>query len=234
MLLKLSVGLIFSLGGLTAAFAQNQDATMKAVRGQINKTTTTTTQEEQPPASTSTTQRTTRTQTTTRTATKTPSAASDPTAQGVLTAFDALVAGIQKADVNAVMGLYWDSPQLTIFNNNGSITRSWEQMRANRESLYRDVKNVQLEIRNRNIHMMGREGAVVTCQWTQTQTFRGTTESASGRLTVIYRRIGTAWKIIHTHTSPEAPDQSRLMPSERNTPTTTPTATPQRTLQNKP
>lgn len=236
MLLKISIALLLTLGGLSHTFAQNQDATMKAVRGQINKTTTTSTQktqqEEQPASSTSTTRRATTTKTTSRTVTKTPAAASDPTAQGVLAAFDALVAGIQKADVNAVMSLYWDSPQLTIFNNNGSITRSWEQMRANRESLYRDVKNVQLEIRNRNIHMMGREGAVVTCQWTQTQTYRGTTESASGRLTIIYRRIGTAWKIIHTHTSPEAPDQSRLLPSERNTPATTPT--PQRTLQNKP
>jgi ketosteroid isomerase-like protein len=231
---KLPLALFFLGYSAALGFAQNQDATTKAVRGQIKQTTTENKQEQQPAV------------TTTRPATpaKAPAAkrvtanASEPGAQGVLAAFDALVDGIRRADVDAVTSLYWDSPQLTIFNNNGTITRSWGQMRSNRAASYPEIKNVTLEIRNRNVHLMGREGAVVTCQWTQTQTFRGEQSSASGRLTVIFRRIGPAWKIIHTHTSPDAPDPSRLLPSEQtpdktSVPNSTPTAA-KPAFQNKP
>lgn len=205
--------------------AQNSRVTTGPVSEQLKKATsaptpTSTTPETKPQSTTTTTRRAT-------TAPRRSSALDDPTAQGVLASFEALVDGIRRADVDAVTSLYWESPQLTIFNNNGTITRTWEQMRSNRASSYADVKNVSLEISNRNIHMMGREGAIVTCQWTQAQTFRGTSESASGRLTVVYRRINSSWKIIHTHTSPDAPDRSRLMPSERITTPTTPTPTPQ-------
>jgi hypothetical protein len=63
--------------------------------------------------------------------------------------------------------------------------------------------------------MLGAGGAVVTCLWTQSQEFRGTPESAAGRLTVVFRLINNGWKIVHTHTSPAAPDPSRLLPSEQ-------------------
>ena len=76
--------------------------------------------------------------------------------------------------------------------------------------------------------MLGRDGALVTCLWTQSQTYRGTPETASGRMTLVFRRMGTgAWKAIHLHTSPDAPDPARLMPSEQTTePTTTTTPAP--------
>lgn len=144
-----------------------------------------------------------------------PKTADDPTPEGVLAAFDALVAGIERSDVDAVMALYWNSPQLTIYNNNGTVTRGWDQLHANRASAYPYAKNVKLDARRRNVHMLGREGAIVTCQWTQTQTARGIEESAAGRLTVVFRRVGASWKIVHTHTSPEVPDPSRLPKSER-------------------
>ena len=123
--------------------------------------------------------------------------------------------GIERSDVDAVMALYWNSPQLTIFNNNGTVTRSWEQVRSNRASSYPDAKNVQLEVRDVRVNMLGAGGAIVSCLWTQTQEFRGTPESASGRLTVVFRLINNGWKIVHTHTSPSAPDPSRLLPSEQ-------------------
>jgi len=131
-------------------------------------------------------------------------------------AFDSLVDGIRRADAESVAKLYWNSPQLTVFNNNGTVTRTWEQVRSNRASSYPDAKNVQLDVRDVRVQMTGRDGAIVTCLWTQSQEFRGTPESATGRLTVVFRLINNGWKIIHTHTSPAAPDPSRLLPSERN------------------
>lgn len=141
--------------------------------------------------------------------------ASDPTSKGVNAAFDSLVAGIEKADVGLVTNIYWNSPQLTLFNNNGTVTRGWDQMRKNRESSYPNMKDVKLVVRDKRILMLGRDAALVTCLWTQTQTYKGTPETASGRMTLVFQRIGGAWKAVHLHTSPDAPDPSRIAPSEQ-------------------
>jgi ketosteroid isomerase-like protein len=145
---------------------------------------------------------------------------SGPGEQAVRAAFEKLLDGIRHANVDEVMSVYWNSPQLIIFNNNGTVTKGWEQVRANRVSLYAEVKDVKLEVRDVRLRMLGPNAALVTCLWTQSQTFRGTPESSSGRLTLVFQRIGGEWKAVHAHTSPEAPDPSRLMPSER------PSATP--------
>lgn len=149
--------------------------------------------------------------------------AATPAPDTVAAAFNALINGIRKADVKAVTNAYLNSPRLLLFNNNGTVTKGWEQMRKNRESSYRDLKDVKLDVRDLSITMLGRDAAVVTCLWTQSQTFQGNSETATGRMTLVFRRIGGAWKAIHLHTSPDRPDPSRVMPSEQ---TATPSPTP--------
>jgi uncharacterized protein (TIGR02246 family) len=139
--------------------------------------------------------------------------------RAVRDAFDSLVDGIRKADASAVMALYWDSPQLSVFNNNGTVTRTWEQVKSNRESLYGKVSDVKLDVRDVRVKTLGPVAAVVTCLWEQTQTVEGQQEHATGRLTVVYQKVGAAWKIVHTHTSPDHPSPSNLLPSERTTET---------------
>ncbi|HYU99997.1 MAG TPA: nuclear transport factor 2 family protein, partial [Pyrinomonadaceae bacterium] len=90
-----------------------------------------------------------------------------------------------------------------------------DQMRRNRESSYPDVKDVKLDIRDLSITMLGRDGAVVSCLWTQSQTYKGTPETATGRMTLVFKRVGKDWKAIHLHTSPDRPDPSRVLPSEQ-------------------
>lgn len=130
-------------------------------------------------------------------------------------AFDSLVDGIRRADAEAVMKIYWNSPRLSIFNNNGTVTKSWEQSHANRKSLYARVSDVKLDVRDVSIELLGRDGAVVTALWEQSQTVGGQPERATGRMTLVFRRAGAEWKVVHTHTSPDRPDPSRLLPSER-------------------
>lgn len=144
-------------------------------------------------------------------------AAGDAQTRAVRDAFDTLVDGIRKADAAAVMALYWNSPQLSVFNNNGTVTRTWEQVRSNRESLYSKVSDVKLEVRDVRVKTLGPTAAVVTCFWDQTQTADGQPEHATGRLTVVYQKVGADWKIVHTHTSPDRPSPSNLLPSERTT-----------------
>ena len=85
------------------------------------------------------------------------------TPSGVLAAFNSLLEGIRHANVDAVANAYWNSPRLVLFNNNGSVTRGWEQMRANRAASYPDVKDVKLDVRDLRVLMLGRDGAVVSC-----------------------------------------------------------------------
>ena len=152
--------------------------------------------------------------TTGRQATLRPTAAAAQ-ARAVREAFDSLVDGIRRADAEAVAALYWNSPQLLVFNNNGTVTKTWEQARSNRESLYSKVSDVKLDVRDVRVKTLGTSAAVVTCLWEQSQTAEGQPERATGRLTIVYQKIGAEWKIVHTHTSPDKPNPSNLLPSER-------------------
>jgi ketosteroid isomerase-like protein len=152
-----------------------------------------------------------------------PPAETQSASEGVLAAFNALLDGIRHANVNEVMSVYWNSTQLNLFNYNGTVTKGWQQVRKNRESSYPEIKDVKLEVRDVSVTMLGRDGAVVTCLWTQTQNYKGTPESVSGRMTLAFRRVGTAWKAIHLHSSPDNPNPAVVPPSERPSPSPSPT-----------
>ena len=138
--------------------------------------------------------------------------------EAVLGAFNRLLDGIRHADVKEVTAVYWNSPRLNLFNYNGSVTKGWEQMRKNRESSYPEIKDVKLEVRDVSVTMLGRDGALVTCQWTQSQNYKGAPETASGRMTLVFKRIGNAWKAIHLHSSPDSPNPASIPPSEQQRP----------------
>ena len=158
---------------------------------------------------------------------KKPAAVPQPTgAEAVNAAFNDLINGIRHANVGEVTGVYWNAPQLSLFNFNGSVTKGWDQVKKNRESSYPVIKDVKLDVRDKSITMLGRDGAVVTCQWTQSQVYKGTPETASGRMTLVFKRFGTAWKAIHLHSSPDSPNPASIPPSEqlpKSSPTPTPT-----------
>lgn len=154
-----------------------------------------------------------------------PRVAETPGSQGVVAAFNDLISGIRHVDAKAVTSVYLNSPRLILFNSNGTVTKGWEQLRKNRESAYRDAKDVKLDVRDLSITMLGRDGAVVSCLWTQSQNYKGAPETATGRMTLVFKHIGKDWKVIHLHTSPDRPDPSRVLPSEQ-VPAATPSPTP--------
>lgn len=145
---------------------------------------------------------------------------------GVLAAFNTLLDGIRHASVKEVTSIYWNNPRLNMFNYNGSVTKGWEQVRKNRESSYPEIKDVKLDVSDVSVTMLGPNGAVVTCQWKQSQTYKGTPETAAGRMTLVFKRIGTAWKAIHLHSSPESPNPASIPPSEQPRPSPSPSPTP--------
>jgi len=150
-----------------------------------------------------------------------------PGSDAVVAAFNRLIDGIQTADVEKVMSVYWNSPALTLFNYNGTVTRGWDQVRQNRLSSYPEIKNAKLDVRDLSVTMLGRDGAVVNCLWTQSQTYKGTPETAAGRMTLVFKRVGNAWKAIHLHTSPDSPNPASVPPSEQQaSPSPKPSPTP--------
>jgi ketosteroid isomerase-like protein len=216
---------LLSLFGLiaTAVVAQNTNSSTTAPPRATGTNTNRSTNQPKPAA--------TQQPATTPSAVRTPArpkvatAQATPGADTVPAAFERLLNGIRKTDVRIVSGVYWNSPSLILFNNNGTVTRGWDQMRKNRESSYPDIKDVKLDVRDVAVTMLGRDGAVVTCLWTQSQTYKAVPETATGRMTLVFKRVGKDWKAVHLHTSPDKPDPSRVLPSEE-TPTPTPSATP--------
>ena len=101
-----------------------------------------------------------------------PSPQETPGSEAVLAAFNKLLDGIRHASVNEVMSVYWNSPRLSLFNYNGTVTKGWEQVRTNRQSSYPEIKDVKLDVRDVAVTMLGQDGAVVTCLWTQSQSER--------------------------------------------------------------
>ena len=161
-----------------------------------------------------------------RTVTKTPPTDPKPSATprsgatgqvspsgSVLSAFNNLLDGIRHADVKAATNAYQNTPRLLLFNYNGTVTKGWDQLKANREASYPQMKDVKLDVRDVRVTMLSPTSAFITCQWTQSMTFNGVPETDSGRMTIVFRKIGKDWKAVHLHTSPDS-----TTASEQNTP----------------
>ena len=134
-------------------------------------------------------------------------------------AFDRLVEGIKQSDADKVMSVYENSERLLFFNNNGTATQGWNEIRTQRTSSYAKITNVTLDITGLRIEMLGTNGAYLTCKWKQTQENSGKLENASGRMTIVFKLIGKDWKAVHLHTSPDKPDAARpVFPSEMQIP----------------
>ena len=190
-----------------------------AVFAQNSNSSTTTTER---PRTTNTNQSKPATTPKTTTPKKQATPSEEPGSEGVLAAFNKLLNGIRHASVDEVMSAYWNNPQLSLFNYNGSVTKGWQQVRKNRESSYPEIKDVKLDVRDVSVTMLGMTGAMVTCQWTQSQDYKGAPETASGRMTLVFKRVGNAWKAIHLHSSPDTPNPAVIPPSEKPVPSPTP------------
>jgi len=156
------------------------------------------------------------TKTKTKTTTTTTIVTALPNDKGVRDAFDRLIEGIKQVDAEKVMSVYQNSDKILFFNNNGTATIGWENMKKNRDASYANATNVSLDVTGLRVEMLGKDAAYVTCKWKQQQEYNGKLETASGRMTLVFRLIGKDWKVVHLHTSPDNPDATRpVLPSER-------------------
>ena len=139
----------------------------------------------------------------------------DP-AKDVRAALDRLIDGLKTVDVAKLMSVYENSDRTLFFNNNGSVTMGWAQMKKNREESFAKTKNVALETTGVRVELLSPTSAYVSFKWKQTQEFYGKLESASGRTTLVFKKIGKEWKVVHLHSSPDNPAPTRpVLDSER-------------------
>ena len=147
---------------------------------------------------------------------KAAGAAKPDPAKGVRDAFDRMIEGIRQVDANKLMSVYDNSERTLFFNSNGTVTMGWTQMNSNRESGFKHVKNVTLEPTGVRVEMLSPTSAYVSFKWKQTQEFDGKLESASGRTTLVFKKIGKDWKAVHVHVSPDnVPADRPVLDSER-------------------
>jgi len=211
MVKRLVVAVSVALAGAGFAFAQNTNSsTIPSTRTRVV--------EPKPSPTPRAATKPTDTAGTTAAQKRPPAAGQVAPSSSVLAAFNNLLDGIRHADVKAATGAYQNTPRLVLFNYNGSVTRGWDQLKQNREASYPEMRDVKLDVRDLRVTMLGRDAALITCVWTQSMTFRGTPETDTGRMTIVFRRVGKDWKAIHLHTSPDRPDPARIPASEQTPP----------------
>lgn len=144
----------------------------------------------------------------------------DP-AKGVRDAFDRMMEGIRQVDANKLMSVYDNSERTLFFNSNGTVTMGWTQMKKNRDESFAKIKNVTLETTGERFELLSPTSAYVSFKWKQTQEADGKLESATGRTTLIFKKIGKDWKAVHVHVSPDiVPPGRPVLDSERVKPDT--------------
>ena len=152
---------------------------------------------------------------------KTAGAAKPDPAKGVRDAFDRLIEGFTQGDAAKVMDVYDNNERTLFFNTNGSVTMGWTQMKKNRDESFAKTKNVTLETTGVRVELLSPTSAYVSYKWKQTQEYDGKLESSTGRTTLVFKKIGNAWKAVHLHSSPDNVAPTRpLLDSEREKPAT--------------
>ncbi len=146
---------------------------------------------------------------------KKSAAKTDPTKE-IQAVFDRLIDGIKEVDADKVMSVYADDPRTLFFNYNGTATIGWQNMADNRKASYKDRSNVTLDVTGLRIEVLSPTSAYVSCKWKQSQEFGGELENSTGRMTLVFKKIGKDWKVVHLHTSPDvAPNNIVIPPSEK-------------------
>jgi ketosteroid isomerase-like protein len=102
-------------------------------------------------------------------------------------------------DLDGFMSGYWNSPDLTFFSG-AKETRGWQATLERYRATYNSPGHAmgKLDFSDLRIEMLGPEGAFVRGAWRLTMP-EG--KNPEGKFTLIFRKFGDGWKIIHDHTS---------------------------------
>ena len=100
-------------------------------------------------------------------------------------------------DIDQFMESYWKSEDLT-FSSGGKLTRTWRSTLENYKERYPSRSDMgKLSFRNLEVTPLGVEAALVLGEWQLSREF----QDLGGNFTLVFRRLGDKWVIVHDHTS---------------------------------
>ena len=103
-------------------------------------------------------------------------------------------------DIEGFMQPYWRSEELT-FSSGGKVTRGWERTMRRYQVLYPTRKAMgRLTFSHLEVTELEGEAGLVLGRWKLERE-----EPVEGAFTLVLRREGDEWTIIHDHTSRDAP-----------------------------
>ena len=103
-------------------------------------------------------------------------------------------------DIDAFMEPYWHSDDLT-FSSGGKVTRGWQATLDGYRSRYPTREAMgRLSFTELEITSLSPDAALVLGRWRLERQ-----NPLAGAFTLVMRRIGGRWVIVHDHTSKDAP-----------------------------
>lgn len=101
-----------------------------------------------------------------------------------------------KGDILGFMETYWKDERMT-FSSGGEMRRGWQATLDRYKSSYPKEKMGQLRFDQLEVISLGTDSAFATGDWHLD--LNG--EKKDGNFSLVLRKIGGAWKIVHDHSS---------------------------------
>ena len=109
-----------------------------------------------------------------------------------------------RGDVDAFLGGYWHSPELT-FSGSSGVARGWDGVLTRYKKNYPDRAAMgQLDFSDLEFRFLGPDAALVLGRWH----LKRERDDLGGVFTLVWQRLPEGWKIIHDHTSAVAAPKS--------------------------
>jgi beta-aspartyl-peptidase (threonine type) len=119
------------------------------------------------------------------------------TSAAVRAVLDAQVAAWNRGDIEGFMDGYERSPDI-VFISGDSLTHGWQTVLDRYKKNYDTREKMgTLQFSDLDVKLVSKDAAVVTGRW---QLVRDK-DTPKGRFTLIFRRKGQTWRIVHDHTS---------------------------------
>ncbi|PYQ14608.1 MAG: DUF4440 domain-containing protein [Acidobacteria bacterium] len=122
-----------------------------------------------------------------------------PPAEAVRAVLDRQVEAWNRGDLEGFMAGYWSSPDL-VFQSGATVTRGWQatldRYRQRYQAEGREMGRLRFE--DLDVQVLCADAALVRGRWHLTMKDGS---QPNGLFTLLLRRLGSEWRIVHDHTS---------------------------------
>lgn len=102
-----------------------------------------------------------------------------------------------RGDIDTFMQTYWNSPELT-FSSGGKTTRGWQETLDGYKKRYPTPERMgKVQFDELDVILLGETAALVLGRWN----LQREQDPIGGNFSLVFRKFGDRWLIIHDHTS---------------------------------